>query len=131
MENPVVIELPLASRPSRTMLFRNVAVPCPSIVRPETLYAEKVDVTLSEWTRFCSMRLGCDESKKSIPQTDPTLPAVTVLLSECTMFCAKVVGCVARGALTRIPVMVTPGLLALPFMSLTRLPAAFSAFNEL
>ena len=47
------------------------------------------------------------------------------------MFCENVVGCVASGALTRIPVIVTPGLLALPFMFRTTLPVAFSAFNEL
>ena len=67
IENPVVMELPAASRPSRTMLFWNVAVPCPSITKPEILYAVKVDVTLSEWTRFCSITLACEGSKKSIP----------------------------------------------------------------
>jgi hypothetical protein len=67
IENPVVMELPAASKPSRTMLFWNVAVPCPSITKPQIWYAVKVDVTLSEWTRFCSIRFPTEESKKSIP----------------------------------------------------------------
>jgi hypothetical protein len=67
IENPVVMELPAASRPSRTMLFWNVAVPCPSITNPQIWFAVRVEVTLSEWTRFCSTKFPSDGSVKSIP----------------------------------------------------------------
>ena len=63
----MVMELPAASRPSRTILFWNVAVPCPSITKPQIWYAVMVEVTLSEWTRFCSITLDWEGSVKSIP----------------------------------------------------------------
>jgi hypothetical protein len=67
MEKPVVMELPAASNPSRTILFWNVAVPCPSITKPQIWYAVRVEVMLSEWTRFCSIKFPSEGSVRSIP----------------------------------------------------------------
>jgi hypothetical protein len=114
------------------MLFWKVAVPCPSITKPQIRFAVRVEVTLRESTRFCSIRLPPMEgSVKSMPYTNPALPPVTVLLNESTVFCETTVPCVAAGALTSMPVIVIPGLLALPFRSLTALPVAFNALPEL
>jgi hypothetical protein len=48
MEKGEVIELPAASRPTRTMLFLNVAVPCPRITIPQIWYPIRLEVTLIE-----------------------------------------------------------------------------------